>query len=143
MLVLLAIFGTAIYFQSQKIKEQNSTSSSTLTPSTIPSATIVNNTKSDKDLIKEALVAKHGWNADEIAVSISKNDGTYATGSVGPATPGPGGGLFFAKKVNGSWQIVWDGNGIITCDDLKNYSDFPKDLIPQCYDSASGNMVTR
>lgn len=144
LLILLAVAGTALYFQSQKnIGNLSTTASPANSPTASNTPKTVPSTKSDEELIKEALVAKHGWNADEIRVTVSKNDGTYATGSVGPATPGPGGGMFFAKKVNGNWQIVFDGNGIVTCDDLANYSDFPNTLIPQCYDSSSGNMVTR
>ena len=99
--------------------------------------------KSDENLIKNALVTKNNWNPEEINVTISKNDGKYATGETGTVTPQGGGGLFFAKKVNGNWEIVWDGNGIITCEALTKYPDFPSDLIPQCYDQTKNTMVIR
>ena len=41
------------------------------------------------------------------------------------------------------WEIVWDGNGIITCEALTKYPDFPSDLIPQCYDQTKNTMVIR
>jgi len=99
--------------------------------------------KSDADLIKDALVEKNNWNPSEIKVTVSKNDGIYAAGGVGAVTPQGGGGLWFAAKVNGNWQIVWDGNGIVMCENLTNYPDFPTELIPQCYDSSLDKMVDR
>jgi hypothetical protein len=93
--------------------------------------------------IKALLVAKNNWNADEIKVTVSENDGTYAKGGVGAVTPQGGGGLWFAAKVNGKWNIVYDGNGIITCDSLTNYPDFPASMIPECYDASTNQMVER
>lgn len=94
-------------------------------------------------MIKAVLVEKNGWNADEISVGVLQSDGTYAMGAAGPTEGGPGGGAWFAKKVDGQWKIVWDGNGSIMCSDLKDYPDFPNTMIPECYDQTTGNMVQR
>jgi hypothetical protein len=93
------------------------------------------------DEIKTQLVAKHGPSAQELEVTISKVVGDYAQG--GASVIGEGGGMWFAAKINGGWQLVWDGNGIITCDDVSGFPDFPTSMIPQCYDTATGNMKTR
>lgn len=141
LIVLFLIFGAAYYLKSKSPSNQTALTSSPTSATT--SSNTAKAAKSDQELIKEALVAKNNWNSDEISVTVSKNDGTYATGLVGPVTPGPGGGAWFAKKVNGNWKIVYDGNGIIMCDNLTDYPDFPNSLIPQCYDANSGNLVTR
>lgn len=108
-----------------------------------PTIELALETKTDEELIKEALIAKHDWDPAEISITISQNDGKYATGGAGSVTPGPGGGIWFATKIEGNWQIVWDGNGMASCDDLAPYPDFPATLIPQCYDSITGELVTR
>jgi hypothetical protein len=56
---------------------------------------------------------------------------------------GGGGGIYFAVKVNGEWKIVADGNGVISCDSLKDYPDYPNTLIPACYQGPEGKIVKR
>jgi hypothetical protein len=102
---------------------------------------------SDSDLLKTAMASaistKNKFSVDSITISVSELSGNYAKGSVNPVTPGPGGGLWFAAKVNGVWKLVFDGNGIITCADLTSYPDFPTTLIPQCFDTATNAMHVR
>jgi len=96
---------------------------------------------SDLELITKALFEKNQWPSTmELTVTINKNDGTYASGSAGGSG---GGGYFYAKKVGEEWKIVADGNGMITCDSLKDYPDYPKTMIPICYDSVKGENVNR
>lgn len=97
----------------------------------------------DQEQIKEALVEKNDWNLEDIEVSIIENDGIYAKGMVGSVGGGPGGGIWFAVNEVGTWEIVWDGNGIIMCEDLVEYPDFPSDMIPECYNSSTDEMITR
>ncbi|MCX6732668.1 MAG: hypothetical protein NTV98_03965 [Candidatus Roizmanbacteria bacterium] len=97
---------------------------------------------SDADLIKQALFTKNNWASTlEINVSVNKNDGIYASGSVSENQGG--GGYFYAKKVGSEWKIVADGNGMIMCEALKDYPDYPKTMIPSCYNSTTGETVTR
>jgi hypothetical protein len=95
------------------------------------------------EIIKALLVEKNNWNPNDIKVTVSENDGQYATGGVGSETPQGGGGLWFAAKVGGEWKIVYDGNGIISCDALTDYPDFPSSMIPECYDYSAEKMVQR
>jgi hypothetical protein len=94
----------------------------------------------EDELIKQALYVKNGWEEGAVTVTVSENDGTYAKGMVNSQG---GGGYFFAAKKAGSWQIVADGNGIIDCATLTEYSDYPTTLIPQCYDYEKDVLVTR
>ncbi|HEX8923433.1 MAG TPA: hypothetical protein VF828_01725 [Patescibacteria group bacterium] len=96
---------------------------------------------SDEELIKGALFEKNGWkDTDNITVTVTENDGKYAKGS---AQTSGGGGYFFAEKVNGTWEIVADGNGMIMCAKLGKYPDFPKSMIPTCYDATTDKIIER
>lgn len=105
-----------------------------------PTPTVAENTV---ELIKQALIKKNNWTNFEVEVTINKNDGTYASGSVKEKESEVGGGYFFAKKVNGEWKIVADGNGSITCASLVPYPDYPVSLIPECYDEKTSTTIKR
>ncbi len=95
----------------------------------------------DGELIKQALFKKNNWKeSDGITVTVSTNDGKYASGTV---TAQGGGGYFYAAKIGDNWEIVADGNGMIMCSSLEKYPDYPKTLIPQCYDQSSEKSVQR
>lgn len=84
--------------------------------------------------IKEALAAKHNVKVSQIQITITQEAESYVRGNVEFL---PGGsensGMFLATKVNDSWQIVFDGNGSIACEDLEDYN-FPGNMIEGvCY----------
>ncbi|MFH0773677.1 MAG: hypothetical protein V1922_05195 [bacterium] len=100
--------------------------------------------ENDTELIKQALIKKNQWtDGDAIVVTISKNDGTYAKGGVTEKNAQAGGGYFFAVKDKGTWIIVADGNGTISCASLAPYPSYPTTLIPECWDEATGKLVQR
>jgi len=111
----------------------------TLAPTASPAPT-VDETGIIKTTIKQALVAKHGDTANELTITVSKINGDYSSGG---ASASGGGGMWFAAKVNGVWQLVWDGNGSILCSDLVFYSAFPSSMIPECYDSKNNKVIIR
>lgn len=90
--------------------------------------------------IKQALVAKHGPDASNLTITVSKIIGDYSSGG---ASEQGGGGMWFAAKVNGLWKLVWDGNGTIDCQDLANYPNYPVSLISECYNPQTGKSVKR
>ena len=96
--------------------------------------------ESDLELIKKALVDKHGWPIENVNVTVSKNTGTRASGGV-TIEGEMGGAMFLAAKVDGEWVIVWDGNGSITCSSIEPY-DFPLDMVSECWDEATGTLRT-
>jgi hypothetical protein len=113
----------------------------TETPS--PSASIIPTIDETNVLIaaiKQALVAKHGNSANGLNITVSKIVGNYAKGG---ASEQGGGGMWFAAKINGKWNLVWDGNGIIECKDIATYPSFPASIVPECYDSSTNQMVKR
>jgi hypothetical protein len=97
----------------------------------------------DAEEIKQALIKKNNWTNMEIEVTVSKNDGQYASGGVKEKGSEAGGGYFFAVKDGGVWKIVADGNGTISCDSLVPYPDYPSSMIPECYDEQTGQVVKR
>lgn len=84
---------------------------------------------SDEESIKQALVKKHGWNSEDIIVTVSKNDGQFARGGVKEKSSEVGGGMFLAVKRNGEWEIAFDGNGAPDCIQLKTAYLFPKEIL--------------
>ena len=151
---VLVFLGATIYYKGlptfpQYSKNSNSTQSGipAETNETIssPQAGISGTPVSDVTLkiisdVKAALIAKHGPNAAALNVTVSKVAGEYAQGGAGGEG---GGGMWFAANLNGKWTLVWDGNGIITCDDVSPYPQFPTDMIPECWDTSTNKMVTR
>jgi len=116
----------------------------TPTSSSVSSATPVPAASEEEALIaqtQEQLVAEHGPSAKSLDVTVSTISGNFAQGAASEV--GFGGGMWFAAKVDGKWELVWDGNGMITCNDLINYPDFPPSMIPACYDMGSEEMKDR
>jgi putative hemolysin len=95
----------------------------------------------DAEKIKEALINK-GLNLAEMKVVIQKHLGKYIVGGVVPVSAPAGGGYVFAVKDGDSMKIVADGNGVIMCEMLNDYPDFPTYLIPECV-GETGNSITR
>jgi hypothetical protein len=101
------------------------------------------NEESIAQAVKQAIVEKRGVDANDLVISVNKIEGNYAQGKAGSPTPGPGGGIWFAAKVDDAWELVWDGNGSIYCSDLVNYPDYPTNMISECYDEVEGEIVNR
>ena len=99
--------------------------------------------KDDEKNIKKALLNKHSWNAEDVIITVSKNDRQYASGGVRETSSEVGGGYFFAAKVGGVWKIVADGNGTISCASLVPYPNYPVSMIPECYNETTGQSVKR
>ena len=132
--LLIIIVFTGFYFL--QIKKDSSPTPIEITP------TITTSQEPTEAQIIKALSEKNSWDESNIEVGISRVEGNFAKGSVNPKDE-MGGGLWFAAKVNGIWKIVYDGNGIITCSQLADYQNFPKDLIPSCYDEQTEKLLTR
>lgn len=150
-------FGVVAYFKGwfpsvtfnkpQAVSVQNTEVANTVvaTPSPAPSASVSAEIKADDNQIiiaavKQALIAKHGSDFSDLNYSIKKVEGNYASGMVNGSG---GGGMWFAAKVNGTWMIVSDGNGVTMCSDLAPYPAFPKGMIPECWDTSTNKNVIR
>lgn len=138
--VVLFMIGTGLYInQLAKPLQQRMMMSGINGTSLI---TKVPNIINDAQEIKALLVNKNNWYAENIILKIKTNDGVYASGNIEDKTVG-GGGLWFAKRIEGIWQIVFDGNGNIMCSSLKDFPDYPVKLIPECWDDKTGKIIKR
>jgi hypothetical protein len=154
-LLTLIILGGAILFVLLQPKYLNKTIE-TITPTimltttpkiqetTVPtiSPTKIDTTSKDKEDITKALATKHNKSVEETIVSVSKNTGTHASGSIRFSGEESGAAWFAAKDSNGQWVIVYDGQGVIPCNDIEPYN-FPKDMIPECWDETTDKNVVR
>lgn len=86
-------------------------------------------TPSESSDIQKVLASKYPKYASTLTVSIDQQTENHARGSVIFA-PGQPGGIFLATKVDGKWQIVFDGNGNIPCN-LSQYG-FPSEMLVDC-----------
>ena len=108
----------------------------------VTTAPTVDETAAITAAIKAGLVSKYGSSASAMNVTVSKIQGNYAQGgAVDPASVG--GAMWSAVKENGVWKLVWDGNGTISCDLITQYPDFPKTMIPECWNETTQKSVTR
>ena len=72
---------------------------------------LVTPTANDDVDIRLALAAHLGKDVNSLTITVSQNTGTYARGGVEN-------GYYLAAKVNGQWQIVAAGQGVLDCSEL-------------------------
>lgn len=85
--------------------------------------------KESAEEIKDLFVKKYPKYAKTLSISVDKETANYARGSVSFENGAPG-GIFLATKIDGKWQIVFDGNGQISCN-LSKYG-FPSEMLSDC-----------
>lgn len=81
-----------------------------------------------KDAVTKLLIDKYNWDEDKVSVQVNKEVGDFATGSVGFGSE-IGGGGWLVKKIDGKWQLVWDGNGSVDCQKLRTVYNFPDEIL--------------
>jgi len=80
--------------------------------------------------VQYILADKYSKNPAEVKITITKNTGSYASGGVLFGQGGPGeGGIFLAMKTGNAWQIVYDGNGSIDCNKMRQEYKFPDEIL--------------
>ncbi|GEM_PF-2227980 len=97
-------------------------------------------TKSDRDLIKQALLDKTGINPADFMFDIADNNGTIARGTVKDKND-IGGAGWFAHKSNGVWTITYVGQGVPKCSEVNPYG-YPVSWADYCLNS-QGKPVHR
>lgn len=81
------------------------------------------------EIIQQLFYEKYPKYAETISVKVTQETENHARGSIS-FEPGAAGGNFLAAKIDGNWQIVFDGNGQIPCS-LSQY-DFPGEMLADC-----------
>lgn len=75
--------------------------------------------------IQAILAKKYNKQLSEVAVKVNKEVPGFAAGSVLFGQGGPGeGGMWLAVLGNG-WEVVWDGNGSVDCNKMRQVYGFP------------------
>lgn len=134
LLVIIGLFGVSLFRFTGK---GNNSHVIPPTPTVMPASqeTVLH-------AITEEFSKKYNKPLSDFIIAVNTDVGNYAKGSVSLKGEG-GGGLWFAAKVKNRWQLVYDGNGIIPCSDLRQYPDFPSSLIPQCFDDEKNVLIER
>ncbi|NMC51162.1 hypothetical protein GYA54_00335 [Candidatus Kuenenbacteria bacterium] len=84
----------------------------------------------DAQAIKEILSRKYKKAIDEVRVSITRRDEAHLAGSIKfGAEEQAEGGLFLAVKIDDQWQVVYDGNGSVDCEKMKNEYGFTEGIL--------------
>ncbi|MBI2578040.1 MAG: hypothetical protein HYV77_04395 [Candidatus Wildermuthbacteria bacterium] len=145
--VLLALAGAGAKFAVEKFSEESSnkeqgqavisptpilnpTPVPTLEPTPVPTPTpeII----SLETAVKALLAGVYGVPSAAVELNISKEADIHARGTFkyGPATPQipP---VFLTVKVNGSWQLAYDGRGIMSCKAVDTFK-FPQSMVQDC-----------
>lgn len=82
-----------------------------------------------KEKIEALFKEKYPKYKETLFVTISKETADHARGAI-TFVAGEAGGIFLAAKINGQWQLVFDGNGAINCA-LSSYG-FPAEMLADC-----------
>ncbi|MFA4930896.1 MAG: hypothetical protein WC570_03475 [Patescibacteria group bacterium] len=73
---------------------------------------------------------KYPENPAGTSVDVTQQTADHARGSVSFAE-GMAGGNWLATKIDGNWQLVFDGNGVIPCSLRTDYG-FPDEMLTDC-----------
>ncbi|MBU4217051.1 hypothetical protein L6270_04450 [Candidatus Parcubacteria bacterium] len=78
--------------------------------------------------LQKIFVAKYPKYAQTIQVIVDQEVDNHVRGSVIFESGAPG-GLFLALKVDGVWQIVFEGNGAVDCNIMRTEYGFSDDIL--------------
>jgi hypothetical protein len=88
----------------------------------------------DEMFIRGAVAERLGLEPENLPFEITQNTGTYAMGSVSN-------GYFIAVKDQGSWVILYDGQGTPYCQEIEPFQ-VPIEMIPECL-GVNNTLVVR
>jgi hypothetical protein len=95
------------------------------------------------DEIKKGLSAMNGVSIDEMNLGISYYSNKYVSGTVNFINnESSQNNNWYAVNKDGSWEIIYTGNHIISCDIATQYK-LALIIAPRCMDNSTGNIVTR
>ena len=124
---------------NQQATDTNATNESTTQPQPDPETDPTPSVRDDETLITEAFANKYSREVSEVDLTINENTGNHASG-VAKFVGDISGGWWLAAVVDDDWVIVADGNGVVECMDIADYS-FPTSMVPECWDGTT--MITR
>lgn len=115
-IIVASLAGVFWYRQIHKDKKTDAWPTSTIYPDTAHA-------------IQAFLAVKYNKPLSEVHITVTKEVPGYAAGSVLFGQGGPGeGGMWLAVLGNG-WQVVWDGNGSVDCNKMRQEYGFPETIL--------------
>ena len=79
--------------------------------------------------VQEILAKKYNKELSEVKVTVTKEVPGYAAGSVLFGQGGPGEGGMWLAAAGNVWNVVWDGNGSIDCNKMREEFKFPDSIL--------------
>lgn len=87
-----------------------------------------------EESVRIQLAEKYDKELSEISVMVTKVDGEHVAGNVRFTTdPEVAGGSFLAYKENNEWHLVFDGNGSINCEEMREIYGFSELILHPQY----------
>jgi outer membrane lipoprotein-sorting protein len=86
-----------------------------------------------EELIAKKFAEKYNKPVSDITINLTQQTNDHVRGmiSFAPAEPGNS-AMFLAAKVSSEWQIVFDGNGSYSCQEVEQYN-FPDSMVEDCF----------
>lgn len=126
--IVIAIAGFG-YYQFTK-KETPTTKEPSATPpqvtQAVSSPTPFPNTQS---AIEAFLANKYNKPISDVHVTVTKEVMGFASGSVMFGQGGPGEGGMWLAVLGNEWEVVWDGNGNVDCNKMRQTYGFPDTIL--------------
>lgn len=130
-LFILFVGGLSLFFilsKRQSIATQNTypsptpaqTSQVSSTPSPYPDT---------QSAIEAFLANKYQKPVSEVHVTVQKEVPGFASGSVMFGQGGPGEGGMWLAVLGNNWSVVWDGNGNVDCNKMRQDYGFPDSIL--------------
>lgn len=86
-----------------------------------------------QEAIKKLFADKYNKELEEINISIDQETEEHIQGGVEIAPGGPeNSGVFLAVKIGEHWELVFDGQGGVSCEELEKYN-FPENMAGDCF----------
>jgi len=94
-----------------------------------------------EEAVLEALDRKYGRRPEDIKITVEHKTNDYAAGSASLVDE-IGTAWWLAARVGREWRLVAEGSAGVSCGSIETYN-FPAQMVPECYDHESGEMIDR
>ena len=96
-----------------------------------------------REAIIRLFAEKYSLDESDINITINQDSESHVIGSIELSPGGPTNmGAFLAARVDGQWEIVFDGNGTVSCERLIAYN-FPEEMLGYCYEPAAKTRMVK
>ena len=96
---------------------------------------------STEDALKQAFADKYTKPLADVMLEVTEELRPFAKGVVRFAGE-ISGAMWLAYRNQGTWEIVFDGNGTVPCANIEPYN-FPTQMAPECWDESTSQLIVR